>query len=108
MIKIENISKSFGEKIILKNISFEINKGDSLAIIGQSGVGKSVLIKHINGLLKPDNGEIWVDNNNINKLKYNQLQDIRKNMSMVFQFGALFDSMSILRIIFPLAIKKSN
>ena len=95
MIKVEKINKSFGNQYILKNITFSINKGDSLAIIGQSGVGKSVLIKHINGLIFPDSGKIWVDKHEINIINYNKLQKIRKKMSMVFQFGALFDSMNI-------------
>ena len=66
-----------------------------LAIIGQSGTGKSVLLKHMNGLLFPDVGEVDVDGSIINKLSFEKLQLVRKNMAMVFQFGALFDSMSI-------------
>jgi len=96
MIKIKNISKSFTkERKILNNISFEINRGDVLAIIGQSGTGKSVLLKHMNGLLFPDVGEIDVDGSIINKLSFEKLQLVRKNMAMVFQFGALLDSMNV-------------
>ena len=96
MISLEKINKSFlGKDSILKDISFNINKGDSIAIIGQSGVGKSVLLKHINGLLKPDSGKVMVDNILINNLRYKDLQNVRKKMAMVFQFGALFDSMNI-------------
>ena len=95
MIRIENVSKSFNEKMILNNISFTISKGDSIAIIGQSGVGKSVLLKHINGLLRPDNGKIYIDNSVINDISFKELQLVRKKMAMVFQFGALFDSMNI-------------
>ena len=96
MIKIKNISKSFSPtKEILKDISLNINKGDIVAIIGQSGVGKSVLLKHINGLLVPDKGSVYIDDFCINTLTFSELQKIRKKISMVFQFGALFDSMNI-------------
>ena len=95
MISIKNISKSFSSKKILDNISFNIKKGQSVAIIGQSGAGKSVLLKHFNGLVIPDVGEIKSNNETINKLSFSRLQKIRKRMSMVFQFGALFDSLTI-------------
>ena len=95
MIEIKKISKTFLQKNILKDLSLQIAKGDSVAIIGQSGVGKSVLLKHINGLLSPDSGQVLIDKQNINKLSFSKKQDIRKKMSMVFQFGALFDSMTI-------------
>ena len=95
MIKVREINKSFSGKNILNNISFDISNGDSVAIIGQSGTGKSVLLKHLNGLLKPDSGNVSVDNISLNNVSYNELQGIRKKMAMVFQFGALFDSMTI-------------
>ncbi len=95
MIEFKNISKSFSSKNILKNISFKIKEGESVAIIGQSGEGKSVLLKHFNGLMMPDSGQVIVHKKVINKLSFSKLQSIRKNMSMVFQFGALFDSLSI-------------
>ena len=95
MIKVREINKSFSGKNILNNISFDISNGDSVAIIGQSGTGKSVLLKHLNGLLKPDSGNVSVDNVLLNNVSYNELQSIRKKMAMVFQFGALFDSMTI-------------
>ena len=96
MIKLDKINKSFnkGNKI-LNDVSFYINKGESVAIIGKSGTGKSVLLKHMNGLLRPDFGNIWVDDILLNELSFNELQKIRKKMAMVFQFGALFDSMTV-------------
>ena len=95
MIKVREINKTFSNKNILNNISFDISNGDSVAIIGQSGTGKSVLLKHLNGLLRPDSGHVSVDNVLINNVSYNELQTIRKKMAMVFQFGALFDSMNV-------------
>tara|TARA_B110000263_G_scaffold232810_1_gene229162 strand:+ start:168 stop:896 length:729 start_codon:yes stop_codon:yes gene_type:complete len=95
MIKVREINKTFSNKNILNNISFDISNGDSIAIIGQSGTGKSVLLKHLNGLLRPDSGHVSVDNVLINNVSYNELQTIRKKMAMVFQFGALFDSMNV-------------
>ena len=95
MIKVREINKSFSDKNILNNISFDISNGDSVAIIGRSGTGKSVLLKHLNGLLKPDSGNVSVDSVLLNNVSYNELQSIRKKMAMVFQFGALFDSMTV-------------
>ena len=96
MIKLDKINKSFNQdNKILNNVSFSINKGDTVAIIGQSGVGKSVLLKHLNGLLRPESGSVWIDNILLNELSFKELQNIRKKMAMVFQFGALFDSMSV-------------
>ena len=95
MINLKGIFKQFSNKVILDQINLNIYDGDCIAIIGQSGVGKSVLLKHINGLLKPDAGEVLIDNININKLSFFDRQKYLKKMSMVFQFGALFDSLSI-------------
>ena len=70
MIEVQNISKSFSaNNMILNDISFKVDSGDTLAIVGQSGVGKSVLLKHINGLLRPESGNIWVDNILLNELE---------------------------------------
>ena len=96
MITLEKINKSFsGKNPILKNVSFNISKGDSVVVIGQSGVGKSVLLKHINRLLEPDSGKVMIDKILLNNLPYKDLQNLRRKMAMVFQFGALFDSMNI-------------
>ncbi len=95
MINVINISKSFNDRLILDDISLSINEGENIAIIGQSGIGKSVLLKSIIGLLPPDSGEILIDNQNINKISFRKLQMLRSKFGMVFQFGALFDSMSV-------------
>jgi len=95
MIQVKNISKSFGNNNVLKNISFNVNKGDSLAIVGKSGAGKSVLLKSLIGLIEIDEGEIIIDDENIRNMKFKQIQQIRSKVGMVFQFGALFDSMSV-------------
>ena len=95
MINISNISKYFDDRVIIEDISFSIKKGDKIAIIGQSGVGKSVLLKSIIGLLNPDKGEIIINEQNINKISFRKLQKLRSKFGMVFQFGALFDSMTV-------------
>ena len=95
MINISNISKSFDNRVILEDISFSIKNGDKIAIIGQSGIGKSVLLKSIIGLLNPDEGEIFINEQNINKISFRKLQKLRSKFGMVFQFGALFDSMTV-------------
>ena len=95
MIEVKNISKSFDNKTVLKDITFTINKGECVSIIGQSGIGKSVLLKSIIGLLEIDSGSITVDNINLNSISFQSLQDLRSKFGMVFQFGALFDSMTV-------------
>ena len=95
MIRVENIYKSFDEKIILNGITFTVNKGECVSIIGQSGIGKSVLLKSIIGLLKPDSGHIIINDKQIDTLSFKELQEIRSQFGMVFQFGALFDSMTV-------------
>ncbi len=95
MIEVKEIYKSFGSNNVLKGISFKINHGESVAIIGKSGIGKSVLLKHLIGLIKPDSGEVWVEEKLVNSLSFSQLQEVRAQCGMVFQFGALFDSMSV-------------
>ena len=95
MIRVENIYKSFDKKIILNGITFTVNKGECVSIIGQSGIGKSVLLKSIIGLLKPDSGHIIINDKQIDTLSFKELQEIRSQFGMVFQFGALFDSMTV-------------
>jgi phospholipid/cholesterol/gamma-HCH transport system ATP-binding protein len=95
MIEITEVYKSFGEQSVLKGLSATIPKGKTLVILGRSGVGKSVLLKHIMGLTFPDSGEILIDGIDITKLKPKDLQKARLSMGMLFQGGALFDSMNI-------------
>ena len=95
MNHVKELYKSFGNNHVLKGISFKINHGESVAIIGKSGIGKSVLLKHLIGLIQPDAGEVWVEEKLVNTLSFSQLQSVRAQCGMVFQFGALFDSMSV-------------
>ena len=103
MIKIKRLKKVFGSKVVLKDINLEIEDGKITYILGLSGQGKSTIIKHIVGLLKPTKGEIWVDNINITALSQKELFNLRKRIGFTFQEGALFDSMTIFdNIAFPL------
>jgi phospholipid/cholesterol/gamma-HCH transport system ATP-binding protein len=95
MIKLVNVYKSFGAKEVLTGFSLEVNEGEAMAIIGYSGSGKSVAIKHIVGLLDPDAGEVWVDGMRVDKLGRRELYELRARIGYVFQFAALFDSLSI-------------
>ena len=95
MIEVKNLYKSFGEKGVLSDISLSVSHGQSLAVVGKSGAGKSVLLRCLIGLVKPDNGTIYVDNKLIYTMNFSQLQKIRSSIGMVFQFGALFDSMTV-------------
>ena len=95
MIEVKNLSKSYGNRGVLSDINFAITQGQAVAIVGESGVGKSVLLKCLIGLVKPDVGTIYVDNKLINSMNFRQLQNIRSQIGMVFQFGALFDSMTV-------------
>lgn len=94
MIEFKQIRKSFGPKTVLAGVDLTIRDGEVFFIIGSSGAGKSVLIKHLIGLLKPDSGEIWLDGEDVSKLDEAQLFRIRKVCAMVFQHSTLFDSMS--------------
>lgn len=102
-IELQGISKTFGSQCVLDNISMKIPKGLTTVVIGPSGTGKSVLLKHIVGLLKPDFGEIIVLGKSLYKLSENELVNIRKKFGMLFQDGALFGSLSVEEnIAFPL------
>jgi phospholipid/cholesterol/gamma-HCH transport system ATP-binding protein len=95
MIEARNLQKSFGAQKILDGVSFRIENGESVVIIGRSGGGKSVLLKHLIGLLKPDSGEVLIDGENIELMNERQLLRVRRNFGMVFQGAALFDSMTV-------------
>ena len=97
------MSKSFGEKKVLVGLDLEVQKGESLALVGQSGIGKSVLLKHVIGLLKPDSGTIEVYGENLWTVSSRERDVLRRKFGMSFQEGALFDSMSVgENIAFPL------
>jgi phospholipid/cholesterol/gamma-HCH transport system ATP-binding protein len=95
MIEARNLEKSFGAQKVLDDVSFRIENGESVAIIGRSGGGKSVLLKHLIGLLKPDSGEVLIDGENIEPMNERQLLRVRRKFGMVFQGAALFDSMTV-------------
>jgi phospholipid/cholesterol/gamma-HCH transport system ATP-binding protein len=95
MIRIVDLYKSFGENRVLNGINLQIEKGETLAIIGKSGCGKSVLIKHIVGLLYPDKGYVEVEGQNIDELSTVELYKVRKKFGFLFQGAALFDSMTV-------------
>jgi phospholipid/cholesterol/gamma-HCH transport system ATP-binding protein len=94
VISFRGIKKSFGPKQVLKGVSFDVQDGEVFFIIGGSGVGKSVLIKHLVGLLYPDEGEIWLDGEEISKFDEERMYPIREKCAMVFQHSTLFDSMT--------------
>lgn len=103
MIQVHNIYKSFSGRAVLRDISLDIHEGNTQAIIGQSGSGKSVLMKHLIGLLRPDRGSIIVDQVDIGKISYQQLRTVRRQFGVLFQGGALFDSMDAFEnVAFPL------
>ncbi|MBZ0113510.1 MAG: ABC transporter ATP-binding protein [Thermoanaerobaculia bacterium] len=102
-IHLEGIEKSFGEKVVLAGIDLDVYQGESLVLIGGSGTGKSVLLKHMIGLIKPDRGKVEVDGQDLATLDYREITDFRRHFGMAFQEGALFDSMTVWQnIAFPL------
>ena len=103
MIKIENISKSFGDKTVHDNVSTVFEKGKTNLVIGQSGSGKTILMRICIGLLEPDNGEVWFNDRRFSNLDERKRTVIRKDMGVLFQGGALFDSMNVEEnVMFPL------
>src|SRR6266478_8410329 len=95
MIEVRDLNKSFGSHEVLDGVSFRIEKGESVVIIGRSGGGKSVLLKHLIALLKPDAGEVLIEGENIVPMNERQLLRIRHKFGMLFQGAALFDSMTV-------------
>ncbi|MGH2736125.1 MAG: ABC transporter ATP-binding protein [Actinomycetota bacterium] len=102
-ISIRELTKSFGPQTVLEDISFDVPKKKVTVILGPSGTGKSVFLKHLVGLLKPDRGEIWIDGKNVPALSEKELYQVRRKFGVLFQDGALFGSMSIFdNVAFPL------
>lgn len=95
MIELRGISKRFVQNIVLDGVDFTVQQGETVALLGPSGVGKSVLLKTIIGLIKPDAGDVMVDGQSVPKLKRHELAELRSRIGYVFQNGALFDSMDV-------------
>jgi len=103
MIEVSKVRKSFGDQVVLRSISFSVEAGESVAIIGRSGTGKSVLIKHLVGLLSPDEGVVRVEGQDLVGMSERQMLSVRQKFGMLFQGAALFDSMNVHEnIAFPL------
>ena len=106
MIEIEDLYKSFNHRDVLNGVSLNVQRGEILAVIGGSGVGKSVLLKHITGLIRPDRGTIKVDGQEVTNLRGKLLVSYRERIGFLFQGGALFDSMTVFEnAAFPLREK---
>jgi phospholipid/cholesterol/gamma-HCH transport system ATP-binding protein len=102
-IEFNHVSKAFGDKVVLDDVSFDVMAGETVCILGRSGVGKSVSLQHIMGFLKPDTGRVTVAYEDITDYEEEDLERIRKKVTMVFQNGALFDSLSVgENVAFPL------
>src|SRR3954462_1745776 len=95
MIRLVDVYKAFGPKQVLNGFTLDVVEGETMVIIGYSGTGKSVAIKHIVGLLEPDAGEVWVDDLKVPRLPRRELYRLRARIGYVFQFAALFDSLTI-------------
>jgi len=95
MIELREVRKSFGEQVVLDGVDFDVREGETVALMGASGSGKSVLLKHINGLIRPDAGSVKVDGLEVASLRRTRLSELRTRIGYVFQNGALFDSMDV-------------
>lgn len=103
MIEIKNLTKSFGDLLVWQDVTLTIQDGETTAIIGRSGCGKSVLLKHLNALMYPDEGQILIDGQSVFDLSYTELRKVRQRFGILFQGGALFDSISTFEnVAFPL------
>src|ERR1035437_8317237 len=94
-IEFLHVYKAFGELSVLDDVTFDVGRGEMVAILGRSGVGKSVTLKHILGFLKPDSGEVFGAGREVSALSEAELMEVRRHVTMVFQSGALFDSLSV-------------
>ena len=95
MITISNLTKSFGDQVVFNNVSLNVPRGTTAVVIGGSGAGKTVLLRHINGLIKPDAGQVTVDGTDVTELSESELNAFRLRIGMVFQGSALFDSLDV-------------
>jgi phospholipid/cholesterol/gamma-HCH transport system ATP-binding protein len=95
MIELRDVHKRFGKQVVLDGVDFNVREGETVALLGPSGTGKSVLLKHIIGLIRPDSGTIIVDDREVGKLRRRELAHLRSHIGYVFQNGALFDSMDV-------------
>ena len=95
LIQLKNVNKSFGDRKVLVNVNLQVYAGETLVIIGRSGVGKSTILKLMAGLAMPDSGEVWIEGEEICHLKEDELNELRKKMGVVFQYAALFDSLTV-------------
>lgn len=95
VVEIKNLSKSFDSLNVLRNVSLTVEEGENMVVFGQSGTGKSVLLKCIVRLMEPDSGEIYIDNKDVLAMNLKQLNDLRKDFGFLFQGAALYDSMSV-------------
>jgi len=103
LIQLRNVRKRFGRLVVLNGVSLDVNEGETLVVLGASGTGKSVMLKHIVGLLEPDHGEVWFDGRRIDTLTERELIPVRQQIGFLFQMGALFDSLTVEdNIAFPL------
>src|ERR687891_442391 len=96
MILLRDVHKRFGAQVVLDGVDLDVQEGETLALLGPSGTGKSVLLKHIIGLIRPDTGSVVVDDQDVGRLKRKELAELRSRIGYVFQNGALFDSMNVL------------
>lgn len=94
-IRLEGVRKSFGELTVLDGFDLDVDEAETVAVIGRSGSGKSVLLKHVAGLLRPDDGEVWVEEERVSHAPDETLEELRPRIGYVFQFAGLFDSMSV-------------
>lgn len=103
LISFKNVHKRFGRLVVLDGVTLDVERGKCLVVIGASGTGKSVLLKHIVGLLRPDEGEVWFDGQRVDTLASKSLMDLRQRIGFLFQMGALFDSLNVEEnVAFPL------
>jgi len=107
-IEFRNVTKAFGDHVVLDDVSFFVDRGETCVIMGRSGVGKSVALKHIMGFLQPDAGQVLIDGQDIAGCTEAQMAEIRRRVTMVFQSGALFDSLTVTEnILFPMETQTS-